>query len=105
MTDDLISRADAISIPVLPKEHRKQFKNFDDAFETGWNEALSCINVLPSAQPRTGEWIDMGDFERCSFCNGTHLKEIQTFYGKATWIKTPYCPNCGARMKGADDER
>lgn len=51
-----------------------------------------------------GEWIDMGDFEQCSVCRGTRLKEFQSYYGKTTWIKTPYCPNCGAKMKGADDE-
>lgn len=49
--DDSISRQAAISIPILPKEHRKMFKSIDDAFETGWNEALSCVNMLPSAQP------------------------------------------------------
>lgn len=48
--DDLISRRAATSIPILPKEHRKIFKSIDDAFETGWNEALSCVNMLPSAQ-------------------------------------------------------
>ena len=51
-----------------------------------------------------GEWIDIGDFEQCSVCKGTRLKEFQSYYGKVTWIKTPYCPSCGARMKGADDE-
>ena len=51
-----------------------------------------------------GEWIDMGDFEKCSVCKGTHLKEFQSYYGKVIWIQTPYCPNCGCRMKGADDE-
>lgn len=50
-----------------------------------------------------GEWVDMGDFEQCSVCKGTRLKEFQSYYGKTTWVKTPYCPNCGARMKGADD--
>lgn len=59
------------------------------------------IKDLPSAdvQPvRHGKWIDMADFEQCSSCSGTRLKEMQTVYGKAIWIKTPYCPNCGARM-------
>lgn len=62
------------------------------------------INAIPSADRPRGEWIDMGDFEQCSVCKGTHLKEFQSYYGKVTWIKTPYCPSCGARMKGADDE-
>ena len=51
-----------------------------------------------------GEWVDMGDFEQCSVCKGTHLKEFQSYYGETTWIKTPDCPNCGAEMKGADDD-
>lgn len=50
-SNDLISRQAATSIPILPKEHWKKFKSIDDAFETGWNEALSCVNMLPSAQP------------------------------------------------------
>lgn len=53
---DCISRQAATSIPIIPKEHRKIFKSIDDAFETGWNEALSCANMLPSAQPEP-HWI------------------------------------------------
>ena len=49
---EYINKYIATRIPVLPKEHRKQFTNYDnadDAFEAGWNEALSCVNVVPSA--------------------------------------------------------
>lgn len=53
---------------------------------------------------RHGEWIDMGDFEQCSVCQGTHLKEVNTMYGEAIWIKSARCPNCGAHMdKGEAD--
>lgn len=60
---DLISRAEATSIPILPKEQRKPFKSIDDAFETGWNEALACVNMLPSpsAEAKT---VDCTDFIR-----------------------------------------
>ena len=51
-----------------------------------------------------GEWIDMGDFEQCSACKGTHLKEVQTYYGKATWIKTNFCPNCGSDNREREGE-
>ena len=64
-------------------------------------DVLQAPTVHPEP-PKTGKWIDMGDFEQCSVCTGTHLKEIQTVYGKALWIKTPYCPGCGARMEGND---
>ena len=66
--------------------------------------AVNELRKLPSADRPQGAWIDMGDFEKCSVCKATHLKEFQSYYGKVTWIKTPYCPQCGARMKGADDE-
>ena len=55
--------------------------------------------LLIEPDRKTGKWIDMGDFEQCSVCLGTRLKEVQTFYGKATWLKTDFCPNCGARME------
>ena len=49
--------------------------------------ALVSFDVLNSP---TGEWIDMGDFEQCSVCEGTHLKEFETRYGKALWVKSKY---------------
>ena len=49
-----------------------------------------------------GHWIDGGDFEQCSVCTGTHLKEFSTYYGKVKWVKTKYCPNCGACMDETD---
>ena len=60
-------------------------------------EEAPAVEVVPVIH---GRWIDAGDFESCSICQGTHLKEIETYYGKATrlWIKTNYCPNCGAKM-------
>ena len=59
---------------------------------------------VPDGTPkqRAGKWIDLGDCEQCSKCKGTHLKEIQTVYGKATWIKSKFCPNCGAKMEVTD---
>ena len=98
MSDDLISRQAA--------------KDYIDTYESPrightLGEILKImLDKVPSAQEhKTGRWIDMGDFEQCSVCTGTRLKEIQTMYGKAIWIRTPYCPNCGARMvKGEEHE-
>lgn len=58
-----------------------------------------ALALLKEQEPRRGRWIDMGDFEQCSVCTGTHLKEFQSYYGKATWVKTQYCPWCGADMR------
>ena len=57
------------------------------------------ISTDASADRPRGHWIDMADFEQCSVCHGTHLKEVDTYYGKAIWIKTDFCPNCGADMR------
>lgn len=46
---EYIDKLSATSIPVVPKEHRKQFANYDDAFETGWNEALAYVNDIQPA--------------------------------------------------------
>lgn len=71
---------------------------------------LECMDELMGmiADRPQGEWIDRGwkgdwQFEtdgrghcwkvfECSVCNGENT------------IKTRFCPHCGARMKGADDE-
>lgn len=48
---DLISRQAAITIPILPVEHRKyKTMNLDDAYELGWYDCRECIEDLPSAQ-------------------------------------------------------
>ena len=70
-----------------------------------WKAWVERLNAIPSARPKEGKWIDMGDFEQCSACKGTHLKEVQTYYGKATWVKTDFCPSCGADMRGNKHER
>ena len=60
---------------------------------------LKMLNNLPSAE-RRGKWIyseeamfgnPYGSY-KCSACDNGMLH------------KTNFCPNCGARMKGADDE-
>lgn len=58
------------------------------------------IDDLPTIKEhKTGKWIDMGDFVQCSVCLGTRLKEVETVYGKAIWMKTTFCPSCGTRME------
>ena len=63
------------------------------------------IERIPSAEPKQGEWIcemtkrqeaDRWVIERvvlyCSECNGEAVK------------MTKFCPNCGCRMEGVDNE-
>ena len=98
---DLIKREDAITV---------LYRNtpFDAKGIALLDKCESEINAIPSADRPQGEWIDRGwhgdwQFEtdgrgncwrvfECSLCNGENT------------IKTRFCPHCGARMKGADDE-
>ena len=103
---DLIKREDAInSIYKLKKTVIKQdvLSYCDGIFD-----ALEVVQDLPSADRPQGEWIDKGwkgdwQFEtdgrgycwkvfECSICNGEDTRE------------TRFCPHCGAKMKGVDDE-
>lgn len=85
---DYINKYIATSIPVLPKEHRKQFTSYDDAFETGWNEALSCVNIVPSADVvevvrcKNCKWWD-SDCGWCDLWGNTHeYKDGYCSYGE-----------------------
>ena len=55
------------------------------------------IKKLPSVQPRNGKWAGTGYSERfgifiCDNC------------GKFATMKSEFCPNCGADMRGSQDE-
>lgn len=68
--------------------------------------ACDVIEAIPSADRPQGEWVDAeiplesGDTMPIQVCN-----LCKTFYPLAyTGGGHRFCPNCGARMKGADDE-
>ena len=68
---DLISRQAAITLPVMPKEHREyQTFNLYDAYEQGWNDLQKCIELLPSAHPEP-QWIPCN--ERLPEKSGNYL--------------------------------
>ena len=95
MNDDLIKRSDAI-------------KALHEEWDGGWLEATgewvadnceAVLNRLPSAGRPQGEWIEVEEdwrhqieFWKCSECDFA----VSSRYN--------FCPHCGARMKGADDE-
>ena len=49
-----------------------------------------------------GWWIENGDFAECSNCGGK--SGIQFDGVEPIPLKTPFCPHCGARMDGDDNE-
>ena len=106
MSDDLIKREDAI------KALHHEWDECLVVDESGQYIAGICegvINTIPAADRPQGEWIKHDD-ERdyCSVCK--HIFKTRTLTKQDKWITYVddlgynYCPNCGARMKGADDE-
>ena len=100
---DTIYREDAIR--AVCKGCIKEFKECAHHWSC---PKLNELAAVPSADRPQGEWIDKGwkgdwQFEtdgrghcwkvfECSVCNGWDTR------------KTHFCPNCGARMKGASDD-
>ena len=88
---DLISREDAMGA-VQDHFNADGFKGYDDG-----QQMMDRINALPSADAVQGEWKCMADcgVTECDQC-GWSIEEYVGDYN--------YCPNCGAKMKGGDDE-
>lgn len=76
----------------------------DKEYARGWNDAVELIEKTPTAdvvEVVHGEWIEEWDSEHfvsscvCSACRrGTCRDSLMK------WIKSAYCPNCGAKMDG-----
>ena len=93
-----IDKTVALSMREPPKSNRYyQTNNLDDAYEQGWDEALSYIEKTPTADVAPvvhGKWVtnsDRPDSLICSVCK----------CGFDIWKHDPYnyCPNCGAKMQ------
>ena len=70
-----------------------------------WAWTLTAIDMQPTIDPESlrpqGEWVKCGrihGFVYCSNCRDVYLAPEWLADGKWT-----FCPNCGAKMKGADD--
>lgn len=95
MSDDLISRGAAIDAFYIQSD--------DDGWWVGTaQDAETLLNGLPTAE-KVGKWVKAekgGEWwYACSMCEG-HIPK--TLWGQ-DWHSS-YCPNCGARMEGEEDD-
>ena len=104
--NDLISRQAAIDAVEHITSSMSVCVNSDECHGMKRMQRQTVIELtnLPPAQPerKTGRWIDAAyDFiisGRCSVCGWeAHLYEDDV-------VGMNYCPNCGARMDGFEEE-
>lgn len=98
--DDLISRQAAID--ALDGEIEITGRTNAEAVKGYVRLVKDRLERLPSADRPQGEWINKGDYAECSNCgadSGTQFDGVEPIP-----LTTKFCPNCGAKMKGAEDE-
>ena len=109
MSEGLIRRSDAIeAIEVVDWYHQNRNNDMVSGANSdehqAWYKAddvYKALEAVPSADRPQGEWIpsDTDGFV-CSVCKNGYRNQ-PTLMGRPMF---EYCPVCGARMKGADDE-
>lgn len=86
-----MSREEAVEIL---SDMRAEYNLFGDEEEATRYHVLSmAIQEMKAKQTerKVGKWIDEGTNYFCSECY------------RGCWVKSDYCPWCGARMEGEED--
>lgn len=78
-----------------------------DAHYPQWYaDKIKAITAADVYKVRRGRWICIrkgyGEYE-CSVCHGVD-SDCSDYYGTHVVTEQDYCPNCGSRMDGDDDE-
>ena len=66
------------------------------------SELIKNIPAADVAPVRHGRWFDKGEYAVCMECggrSGTQYDGVEPIP-----LMTQFCPNCGCRMDGGDDE-
>ena len=106
--------AEYIEREKLPPRKKRGFY-LDDNFNAGWNACLDKVNSIPAAdvvERKVGKWCADYDYSEYDFDGSTPLTEPRKFQdgwqcslcGGYSPSETNYCPNCGAKMSGDDED-
>ena len=95
---DLISRKEALKV-------FEDYIGLTNKSEESRHKIISILKALPTAEPeqKKGEWVYDGIRGRFPACKCS----ICGHYENADWTLLQganYCPNCGADMRGEEDE-
>ena len=91
-------------ITINPNNEPYYSEDFIKGFKCGTQRQFEADKS--DADRPQGEWIvNVSDYKSvCSVCGAN---ETDFIYGTEMWYglgESKFCPNCGAYMKGADDE-
>ena len=98
--DDAKKRISALRFELTP-HYGRLYEKYWSGYHDGIRDAIDAIDDTPTVEREPGEWIYIDEpmignpygRYKCSECN---LEEPS---------KSDFCPNCGCRMKGADDDQ
>lgn len=105
---------DCISKAYLEQEienHLLSIENLRTEKDEWWNKAFEVMvkiienapPVIPVEKAKEGEWINKQEKYRMAECSNCKKVTMQEMWGDKL-VYYDYCPNCGAEMKGAEDE-
>ena len=67
-----------------------------------YQKVMTAVEKLPPAEPKKGKWIPVTNGRGGHECDQCH--EYAPSYQTGKEHLSDFCPSCGAKMEGVDDE-